>query len=213
MGRSDELRRKLGLPLAKPHLPHFLGAASGTAPPVARLAPSSRSTPELGMVPSPLFSCLIEKMEFSSLAPISFEEIVRTTFECFGLTGTLTSASGDHGIDIELRTSGGETAVVQCKRYLADQVVSPREVREFLGAIVYAKAHEGFFVSTSRFSKQCYEFSRSQPVYLIDRPLLKELFRQAEINCRSPSAASSWSQVRDLIATRSASAQATAPGE
>lgn len=160
---------------------------------------------------SPLFACLTDKIDFVGMDPIAFEETVKTLFECFGLTGTLTPSSGDHGIDIQLRTSEGSVLVVQCKRYLADQVVSPREVREFLGAITYARAVEGFFVSTSRFSRQCYEFAQSQPLYLIDRALLKELFDQAEAGYRSPSPDSSWREVRALIASRSASAQAVAP--
>lgn len=210
MGRIEELRRKFGLPTYKAPSHHVIETPSAKTQSEATREPSSRSGGG-PLLPSPLFSILIERMDFTVMDPITFEEIVKTLFECFGLIGTLTPSSGDHGIDIQLRTLEDSLLVVQCKRYAADQVVSPREVREFLGAITYTRAVEGYFVSTSKFSKQCYEFARSQPLYLIDRTLLKELFHQAEAGYRSSSTNSAWQEVRTLIATRSASAQAVAP--
>jgi len=65
----------------------------------------------------------------------------------------LTPKTGDHGVDIKLESPSGSICVVQCKRYNRDQAVSAKELREFLGAMTFAKATLGFFITTSYFTE------------------------------------------------------------
>lgn len=172
MGKIDELRKKLGLPPAPPIRPAF------NHPPEIesqQLEPSQTPT----FPPSPLFKALTN-LNFDAIDPIAFEKLTMTVFEAFGFKGRLTPPSGDHGIDIILENPYGELLCVQCKRYTADQTVSPKEVREFLGAMTYTRAKEGFFVTTSSFSDQCRDFAKDLNLHLIDNFLFRRLLIMAE---------------------------------
>lgn len=64
--------------------------------------------------------------------------------------------------------------------------MTPKEVREFVGAMAYINAIEGYFVTTSHFSSQCIDFSQKLPVHLIDKTMLMELIITAEELFREP---------------------------
>jgi|GEM_PF-5574956 len=190
MGRIDDLRKKLGLPPgdASKRCVFQTPDSSHTIKPVTTTVSKKTSTVNLHetptledemLMPSPLFR-LLTGIGFYSMDPIKFEELIMGIFELFGFQGKLTPPSGDHGIDIELRSRSGNLLVVQCKRYQHDQLVSPKEVREFLGAITFTRATEGYFVTTSRFSEQCRVFAQGQPLHLVDGDALGKLMLLAE---------------------------------
>jgi HJR/Mrr/RecB family endonuclease len=127
---------------------------------------------------------------FNHLEPLQFEELTLKVFEAMGFKGELTPITGDNGIDIVLTDPKGIKGVVQCKRYAEDQSISPKEVREFLGSMIHAKAEYGYFTTTTSFSEQAKEFSKGKTIFLIDRTKLKQLFLlavQAEIDCSTVS--------------------------
>lgn len=113
---------------------------------------------------------------FAHLQPTDFEAFVLELFESLSFSGTLTPATGDGGIDILLESVEGPIAI-QCKKYDDNVTVGSKELREFLGALVHAKAVHGYFVSTSSFTSQAIEFSNDHKnITLIDGECLKKLF-------------------------------------
>jgi hypothetical protein len=113
---------------------------------------------------------------FAHLQPKDFEPFVLELFESLNFSGTLTPATGDGGIDILLESPDGPMAI-QCKKYDDKVTVGSKELREFLGAIVHAKAVHGYFVTTSSFSSQAKDFSNNHSnITLIDGECLKKLF-------------------------------------
>jgi hypothetical protein len=173
MGRIDELRKKFGLPPSQDQQPPQSGFQSQPVSDIKRTSSIDR------LSPSPLFIALAS-IDLCIIDPIVFEKLTMAVFETFGFKGRITPASGDHGIDIVLENPFGKTFCVQCKRYGPGQLVSPKEVREFLGAMTYIQACEGYFVTTSRFSSQCCEFARKLPLHLIDKVVLYNLLLSAE---------------------------------
>lgn len=188
MGKIDDLRQKLGLPIssASPRSV-FNSTQMGSSGSLKTQLPSrgehvsetERTLSVSRLSPSPLFIALAS-IDLCTIDPIMFEKLTMAIFETFGFKGRITPASGDHGIDIVLENPFGKIFCVQCKRYASGQLVSPREVREFLGAMTYIRASEGYFVTTSRFSAQCCEFARNFPLHLIDKAVLNNLLASAE---------------------------------
>ena len=174
MGRLQELRRKFGVPEPKEPTLEQLASITKTEE-VKPVIPAP-----LKKEPSKLFSALLD-LDLSHIDPLEFEKLMKVAFEAFGFTTALTPKTGDHGIDIKLQSPTGSLCVVQCKRYNPDQGVSAKEVREFLGAMTFAKATLGFFITTSYFTEQCKEFSSNQPIYLIDQKGLRKFLICAEM--------------------------------
>lgn len=112
---------------------------------------------------------------FNHIDPLEFEKLVMKMFEVLGFKGQLTPASGDDGIDIILRDTNDTIGIVQCKRYNDNQVISAKDMREFLGSMTHAKAEYGYFVTTTAFSEQAKEFSKDKNIYLVDSEKLKRL--------------------------------------
>ena len=113
---------------------------------------------------------------FAYLQPTDFEVFILEIFEVFNFSGTLTPSTCDAGIDILLESAEGPIAV-QCKKYDDHVTVGAKDLREFLGALVHAKAVHGYFVSTSSFTSQAKDFSNAHNnITLIDGECLKKLF-------------------------------------
>lgn len=129
-----------------------------------------------GQVQSFLLISYLTEFSFNHLDPLKFEKLISKIFEICGFKVELTPISGDEGIDILLVDPTGLKGIVQCKRYVKDQIISPKDVREFLGSMVHAGAEYGYFTTTTTFSDQAKEFSKSKNIYLIDGTKLKQLF-------------------------------------
>ncbi|MEW6041291.1 MAG: restriction endonuclease [Elusimicrobiota bacterium] len=113
---------------------------------------------------------------FNHLDPFKFEELVLKIFEAFGYKGQLTQVTRDEGIDVLLEAPDSKKVVVQCKRYIDDQIISARDVRELLGAMVHAEADFGIFITTTTFSEQAKEFSKNKNIFLVGGEKLKQLY-------------------------------------
>ncbi len=72
--------------------------------------------------------------DLNRLSPGNFEELVAETFRTLGYEARRTGHTGDHGIDVELRTKSGKRWIVQCKRYRTS--VGEGIVRELYGVLI-----------------------------------------------------------------------------
>ena len=89
-------------------------------------------------------------------SPLEFEHVTAELFRWFGYQANVTSQSGDQGIDILLKKD--ERVIgVQCKRYKIENKIGPGVIREFVGALVGQGLKQGFFVTTSDFTKAAIE--------------------------------------------------------
>lgn len=111
--------------------------------------------------------------DIAAVDPLAFEVLVGRLFEQEGYTVTVTKASGDNGIDLWLRKAGKPPIPVQCKRYRADKVGSP-DLQAFSGALRYADAAAGIFVTTSCFTPAAIAWAKQERIRLIDGPALAE---------------------------------------
>jgi Holliday junction resolvasome RuvABC ATP-dependent DNA helicase subunit len=108
-----------------------------------------------------------------AMSGAEFERFVANVFQRQGYTAELTSASGDHGIDIILRKLG-QVVAVQCKQW--ESVVGEPILRDFYGAIVNAGVNTGFVVTSSNFTAQAEEFAQNKPIILYDIDSLIQLY-------------------------------------
>ena len=88
----------------------------------------------------------------TNMDPGDFERLVGRALSARGYKVEHRGGRGDEGIDL-LAARGGETIAIQCKRYDQGQI-TPKHVREFLGAITAAKVDRGVFVTTSTYTKR-----------------------------------------------------------
>ncbi|MFC2052838.1 restriction endonuclease [Chloroflexota bacterium] len=94
---------------------------------------------------------------FNSMTPKEFEDFVAHVFRLKGHTVQHVGGSGDDGIDLilERRTTKG---IVQCKRQ--ESKITPRMLREFVGALVGTDAKEAYFVTSGDFSDNAREWAK-----------------------------------------------------
>ena len=100
-----------------------------------------------------------------AMDPYVFEYFVGAIFEQRGYKATITTASGDEGVDVLLR-KGLTKSVVQCKRY-GDSVGQP-VIRDLYGTMMHNKANEAYLVTTASITNQAKSWVRGKPIYLID---------------------------------------------
>ena len=131
------------------------------------------ASPETPTVGEPLASLI--QAGFNHFAATAFEAFILRVFEALDLHGSLTPPTGDEGADIILQDPSG-VIIVQCKKYDTDTKVGSKELREFLGAMLHAKAIHGYYVSTSSFTDQAKSFCADHhEITLIDADQLKRL--------------------------------------
>ena len=119
-----------------------------------------------------------------ALSPSGFENLCKRVLTELGLVQLRTvGGAGDRGIDVEgnLRVNAVVSfrVGVQCKSYADGNKVTPRQVREFQGAL--GPFDRGIFVTTSVFTQQAEEQATSpgyKPIDLIDGERLIELLEE-----------------------------------
>lgn len=105
-----------------------------------------------------------------------FEEYLSELFSMMGYSSRVTQQAGDYGADIVL-TKDNRRIVVQAKRYKKN--VGIKAVQEIYGAINHYKAHEGWVVTNSRYTKAAESLAKSNSVKLYGREQLIELILKA----------------------------------
>lgn len=88
----------------------------------------------------------------------AFERFAGWLFRQKGYRARVVGAPGDQGIDVELERDGLR-AVAQCKRY-TDRAVTAGEVRDFYGAMVGARAMQGYMLTTSKYTQEARQFAK-----------------------------------------------------
>lgn len=101
-----------------------------------------------------------------ALSPSAFERYVADLFRKKGYQVTVRGRSGDHGVDLELKSTDDRRAIVQCKRYRNS--IGPDIVRELFGTMIHERVHHAFLVTTADISTAARDWARNKPMTLID---------------------------------------------
>lgn len=104
--------------------------------------------------------------EMRSLSPSEFEELVAETYRAQGHRVQVVGGTGDHGIDMIVRTQRGETWLVQCKRYRGK--IGEPIVRDFYGALKASDADGGAIITTGTISDAARLWAEGKPIKMYD---------------------------------------------
>ncbi len=116
--------------------------------------------------------------------PVFFEQAVLDLLMAMGYGGaegvaTRTQLSNDQGVDgiIDQDALGLSRIYVQAKRYGPDNTVGREAIQAFVGALAGHQAHQGVFITTSRFAQTAVNYAASVAtrVILIDGERLTRL--------------------------------------
>ena len=99
------------------------------------------------------------------LSPVEFEEMVVELFRGMGHQAKRTGRSGDHGVDVVVKTKKGAKWIVQCKRWR--RPVGESVIRDFYGTLQHEKASGGVVIAVSGFSKAAQAWAKGKPIRLI----------------------------------------------
>jgi restriction system protein len=123
-----------------------------------------------------------------------FEEVVVSLLLNMGYgggakdAGRILGRSGNNGVDgvIDQDHLGLDRVYVQAKRYAAEVVVSPSEIRDFFGSLDRFRAAKGLFITTSRFSKSAGDTAEAlgKRIVLIDGDQLARLMIRHNVGVR-----------------------------
>ena len=111
-----------------------------------------------------------------ALSPAAFEEMVAEMFRAMGHQAKRTGRSGDHGVDIVVRTRKGAKWIVQCKRWR--KAVGEGVVRDFYGTLQHEKANGGIIIGVSGFSRSAREWAKGKPIRLVSGEELLRMWRK-----------------------------------
>lgn len=113
--------------------------------------------------------------ELMAMDPYDFEDLVAEVYRAYGHRAEQVGQSGDHGIDVEVRTRDGKRWVVQCKRYRDS--VGEHYVRELYGVMTAEKADKAVLVTTAEITPPAEMWARGKPIELVDgRALMKLIY-------------------------------------
>lgn len=107
------------------------------------------------------------------LSPVRFEHVVAGIFRGFGFEVKVTPPVNDGGKDA-IATRGGETFLIECKRYGRKTVVGREDIHKFWAAMKDEGAVKGFFVTTGRFTAPAVEYAATHDVICLDSDWLRE---------------------------------------
>jgi restriction endonuclease Mrr len=120
------------------------------------------------------------------LTPSEFENEVADIFRRLGYVTTVVGGANDGGIDI-VAIKNKKKYFIQCKKFIK-QIVTPHDVRDFLGAITNPKnpAEKGFFVTTAGFTLMAARVAEGNPrIELISGVQLVRYYRIAHKDAES----------------------------
>jgi restriction system protein len=118
-------------------------------------------------------SLAMTKEQLFELDPKSFEHYVAGLFRQKAYAVTVRGRSGDHGVDLELKSARDKRAIVQCKRYRG--TVGEKIVRDLFGTLLHERASRAFLVTTADISDAAAKWSQGKPITLIDGDTLVEI--------------------------------------
>ncbi len=104
--------------------------------------------------------------DIRSLSPSDFEELVADTYRAQGHQVEVVGGTGDHGIDLVVRSHRGEIWLVQCKRYRGK--IGEPVVRDFYGALRASDANGGALITTGTITDSARLWAEGKPIHLYD---------------------------------------------
>lgn len=103
--------------------------------------------------------------QIHNLDPGEFELFCAYLYEREGYTAYPTGRTGDEGVDVLLRR-GGQTVVVQCKRYSGS--VGQPTIRDLYGVMMHHRAEAAALVTTGSISEAARRWAADKSIQLID---------------------------------------------
>ncbi len=122
--------------------------------------------------------------ELKALSPSDFEKLVAETYRAQGHKVEIVGATGDHGIDLVVRTRKGETWIVQCKKYRGK--VGEPVIRDFYGALRAADADAGAVITTGLITTQARLWAEGKPIFLYDGDEFLDVMKTTRIRKSLP---------------------------
>ncbi|MHC1740169.1 MAG: restriction endonuclease [Anaerolineaceae bacterium] len=125
--------------------------------------------------------------EIRSLSPADFEEMVADTYRAQGNTVQVVGGTGDHGIDLIVRSQRGDTYLVQCKRYRGK--IGEPVVRDFYGTLRASDANGGAIITTGTITDAARLWAEGKPIHLYDGEQFLKVVLATRIRKNLPTAA------------------------
>jgi|GEM_PF-350581 len=122
--------------------------------------------------------------ELKSLSPSDFEKLVAETYRAQGHKVDIVGTTGDHGIDLVVKTRKGETWIVQCKKYRGK--VGEPVIRDFYGALRASDADAGAVITTGLITSQARLWADGKPIFLYDGDEFLDVMRTTRIRKSLP---------------------------
>ena len=101
------------------------------------------------------------------MSSLRFERFCADLLEREGYKVTLTSPTGDAGVDVEFRAPSGALGLAQAKRWTHTPVGRP-VVQQLFGEMTHEGAAMGYVITTSRFTREAVEWAAGKRIGLID---------------------------------------------
>ncbi len=125
--------------------------------------------------------------ELKALSPSDFEKLVAETYRAQGHKVEIVGATGDHGIDLVVKTRKGETWIVQCKKYRGK--VGEPVIRDFYGALRASDADAGAVITTGLITTQARLWAEGKPIFLYDGDEFLDVMKTTRIRKSLPAQA------------------------
>lgn len=127
-------------------------------------------------------SLLSRNRTLKKLKKLSWDEFEFLCMELLSKMGWIVHGNekkgADGGVDIWMQRKTWSrkrvSAIVQCKRY-DDALVTIRVIREMYGLMHEHGVEKVYVITSSRFTKECYQFTKDKPIVLIDGKELIDL--------------------------------------
>lgn len=125
--------------------------------------------------------------ELKALSPSDFEKLVAETYRAQGHKVDIVGSTGDHGIDLVVKTRKGETWLVQCKKYRGK--VGEPVIRDFYGALRASDADAGAVITTGLITAQARLWAEGKPIFLYDGDDFLDVMKSTRIRKSLPAEA------------------------
>ncbi len=114
----------------------------------------------------------------SSLEWKRFEQLCSEYLNAKGFQSKLTRCGADGGVDVRIFKDNDLYGVVQCKAYKSYKI-GIKPVRELYGVMASENVKQGFFITSSRFTKEAVKFSnKNTSLKLVDGDLLLKRIKE-----------------------------------
>ena len=124
---------------------------------------------------------LINSRNRETLRALSWRDFKRLVGEAYRRRGyTITETGGGGGVDLVLEKNG-ETIFVQCRRWKMERI-GVAIIRELLGVVYDKKASGGIVLTSGTFTKEAIDFSKGNPIKLIDGKVLYAMIGRIKAN-------------------------------